>query len=819
MRGLFPADAADADAAGVAVVFGAALDAAGLGAGWVQLVTVHEVAEGLEGLRRSSKSSRGSVDERLEVWARCCRLFAVHKYPHVLAAVFLLTVSAQMEGDISLTEQAFLLAAALSLLGSPHPAPARFSSREALLQHLVQCAQGSCSKCGVSSNGDSSSSNSGGLTLVDCLPLQPEEMRSVFWIGQAEASADAAAEEDGYCCCSATATDSQLADPFGDSSFQDCCCRCMVSSHLLAQLQGRLLLLLTSQSTTAAAAAALTPELAGNLWGSHVAASTRQLLLHGAATPLKACSGTTNVQQLLQQLQQLVDPDAPALPLHYIGVPQWTSPSDTDLDDKDIQQQRQQQRGGFDCSEGLPGALQGRTAQAQSANKVLLQQLQKAVHNAISIGCTHIARALVGSFVTLLRSSPAAASVAAASAISNTKSAQEDQQRKQQQLLQGLSQEVQLAELLIRVVSLPMPLRAQQQQLVLLQTLSAAAAAACAATRPGVGPLPQLHRELLQMLHEHVGSPDTQVTMQQRQEQRPQQQEGTDPQQDNENEQQHLLSLQMHRQQLQLLSQLVQRCKPGLHPFCLELLILFAVSLVLVSSFNEVLQQQQQQPQALLLRLLLAAAFPTCGMPKPSLCIRFAEKLTRDRRLQQQEVAAVLLAAFVAHQQQFLEHVQNPSQGQEQQQHHQQQPQEQHDQGQEQQRIIWFEWPLLILKDFLRICGTPGLVGEQALQMLLQQDELEMDQALQLGKPEGDMGLSMTSVAAPPLLLLHEQQVELSLLAYYDLERACNAAGLAQLLELLQRRLAVYMQLGKPYLLLRVLTSISPSPHFKPAMQ
>ncbi|CDI79841.1 hypothetical protein EPH_0049970 [Eimeria praecox] len=579
---------------------------AGLGAGCVQLVTVHEVAECLDGLRRTSKSFRDSVEERLEVWARCCRLFAVHQYPQVLAAVFLLTVSAQMEGDISLTEQAFLLAAALSLFGSPHPQPSTFSTREALLQHLVHCAQGSCSKCGSSSSSSSSDSSSssssgsggsGGLTLIDCLPLQPEEMRSVFWIRQADAAADAAAEEEGFFCCSSEETESHTLESLGDNSScssQVSCCRCMVSSQLLAQLQGRLLLLLTSQSTKAAAAAALTPELTGSLWGSTTTAGAAapQLLLHGTANPLKACCSTNNVQQLLQQLQQLVEPDAPALPLHYLGVPQWPPPPETDLEEKDFQQQRQQhqhqqqqqqqqQRGGYDGSDGVSAeTLQSRISQVQSANKVLLQQLQKAVHNAISIGCTHIARALVGSFVSLLRNSPAAVAAAA----SSTRAVQEEQQRKQQQLLQGLSQEVQLAELLLRVVALPIPLRAQQQQLVLLQTLSAAAAAACAATRPGIVPLPQLHKELLQMLQEHVGSPAAQDALQQRQ---LQQQEGNEQQQDNENQQQHLLSLQMHRQQLQLLSQLVQRCKPGLHAFCLELLILFSVSLVLVSPFHE----------------------------------------------------------------------------------------------------------------------------------------------------------------------------------------------------------------------------------------
>ncbi|CDJ35165.1 uncharacterized protein EMH_0024200 [Eimeria mitis] len=693
---------------------------AGLGSSCVQLVTVHEAAECLELLRRSSRSFRGCVEERLGVWARCCSVFAAHKYPQVLAAVFLLTVSAQMEGDISLTEQAFVLAAALSLFGPPHALPPLMPTREALLQHLVLCAQGSCSKCSSSSSDShsSSSSGTGGLTLVDCLPLQPEEMRSVFWIRQADAAADAAAEEEGFFCCTSPEAASKTTEPSGGSSSSSCsssscssncccqgCCRCMVSSQLLAQLQGRLLLLLASQSTAAAAAAALTPELTGSLLGSHQAAvATPQLLLHGAATPIKASCSSNNVQQLLEQLQQLVEPDAPALPLHYLGLPQWPPPPDTELDDKDIQQQwqqqqqQQQQRCGFDGSDGVSADTpQGKTP------------------------LTH---------------SPSAAA-AAAPASSSTRVAQEEQHRKQLLLLQDLSQEVQLAELLLRVVALPIPLRAQQQQLVLLQTLSAAAAAACAAIRPGVGPLPPLQKDLLQMLQEHVGSPAPQETLQQRQQP---QEEGAEQQHDKESEQQHLLSVQMHRQQLQLLSQLVQRCKPGLHAFCVELLILFAVSL-------------QQHAQ--------------------------------------------------------VENVYHTSQQQEQQQQQQQQ----------QQQITWFEWPLLLLKDFLKICETPGLVGEQALQLLLQQEQQEMQQlGQQQQQPQVNLGVAGTAPPAPPLLL-HEQQVELSLLAYYDLERACNASGLVQLLQLLQRRLEVYMQQGKPYLLLRVLTSISPCPEFKPAIQ
>ncbi|CDJ42881.1 hypothetical protein ETH_00017325 [Eimeria tenella] len=788
---------------------------AGLGTSCLQLVTVHEVAECLTGLRNSSTSgrkSRGPVEERLDVWARCYRLFAIHQYPTVLAAVFLLSVSSQMEGDISLAEQALLLAAALSLLGAPHPNPPALTTRDAIVQQLISCAQGSCTTCrSSSSSNDSSNSSScggatgaGGLTLIGCLPLQPEEMRSVFWVRQAETASDAHADDESFCCLCSSDTDTQKvvqSDEISIRTSDQSCCRCLVSPQLLAQLQGRLLLLLTSQSTVAAATAALTPELTGSLWEHH--AAEPQLLLHGTATPLPACHSSSNVQRLLERLQQLVDPEAPALPLHHLAAPQWPPSLGAHLEAKDIchQQQHQEKRAEESLSLLPAKKSQGRATQQQPASTVLLGELQQAVHHSISIGCTHIARSLVGSFLTLLRG-PHPAS--AAGGAPNTKSIEEEQQRQHLLLLQSLSQEVQLAELLLRVVTLPIPLKAQQQQLVLLQTLSAAAAAACASTRPDSGSLPQPHRDLLQMLQEHVGSPTAQEQQQQRKQQ--QEQEAVQQHEDSANQQQRLLSLQMHRQQLQLLSQLVQRCKPGLHEFCLELLVVFAVSLVLVSPFNAVLKQQQQRPEELLLRLLLACAFPTSDLPKITLCMRFAAKLTRDGQLQQQQVAAVLLAAFIGHQKQHsqVKHMQCSSS--------QQGPQQQ-------QRVVWFEWPLLLLKDFLRVCEAPGLAGAQALELLLQQERQEMERAQVLQLQHVAPSCAAAAACAASLPLLHEQEVEVSLLAFYDLERACNAAGLLQLLQLLQRRLEMYMQLGKPYLLLRVLTTISPSPHFKPAIQ
>ncbi|OEH77183.1 hypothetical protein cyc_04998 [Cyclospora cayetanensis] len=243
--------------------------------------------------------------------------------------------------------------------------------------------------------------------------------------------------------------------------------------------------------------------------------SAPQLLLHGNARSLSACFRSGNIQQLLEQLQQLVHPETPALPLHHV-----------------------QQRS------GLSGSSESASAEARrgeigspilSAKQLLLLQLQEAVHNSISIGCTNIARTLISTFAIVVQPSSAATVSSAALAVSAA--------------AEGTEQ--------------------QLQQLLMLQNASAATPAPLSAD-------------------------------------------------------------------------------PSLH------------------------------------------ARTVCLLPRTANL--FAAKLTRSRQLQQEQVAAALLAAFVAHQQQHWKcEALLPS------------LEAQKKQQQQQIRAAWFEWPLLILKEFLQI--------------------------------------------------------------------------------------------------------------------
>lgn len=780
--------------------------------------------------------------ERLAMWQRCLDVFASHSYPPVLAALFLLDVAAKMETELRASEQALLFASALSLFlssvktqsalgrkGSADTQRFHKSGRGSVqgpsetLKFLLQCSQGVCPFV-LQTPPDADSRKSDGLLprdsprtsgdatpaiqtqegsasscLLNCLPLPADRVDALFlaYPRREEVSCEAA-ETDFVCKCisireAATAHDKGLVsleerseggdveDPASsEANSVDCNGTCLVTRPLFEQLASRLLLLLAAQSTKAAATASASNSILGETlflssleegFGNESPLETSgpakrvALLLHQRATALPLSSSGKSLNQLIERLEELFEPDSPALPFFHLEDSSW--PSAAFEGEMTGTRLVASENGAEAASSGFVEKTSAESSAPLSAEEFLLQQLRRGVYNSIAVGDTLTARCLVAATSGFLSTPSFAQDGTLTAAGGNPSSLRSACTRS----TAALGQDVQLAEMLLRTATVLDASSLSQQRLV-LEALSAATTSAEKAAKEGEGKaskpsasssLPQFFRDLLEVeaFSQAADSP-------------PSGDKGDEAEIASQSEG-------LKKQQLKLLTRLVRRCSPRMQGFFVGVLTVFAVSRVLNCSFESVVRHHVEDPQELLLRLLLKAAFPTSEDFQTPLCTRLAEKLCEESRLAVEKVAAVVVAAFVSHQK---THFQKEFSGQ----------------GGV-QTVRWFQWPAQLLRKFLKICKEARLVGILASQRLREgaarkrHDEDPTAETSYYGKQE---------------VLPLEVEVEVALLAYTALEASTSSEELTELLAFLRSRLPVYMQLGKPYLLLRLLTAIPP---------